>query len=59
MNEYERSECYELLRKIIDLDSRLRDSKEDMNQLIYYLRNLKEKQYTKYYQELNSDEEEE
>ena len=59
MNEYERSECYELLRDIVDLDSRLKDNEEDMNQLIYYLRNLKEKQYIKYYQELNSDGEEE
>lgn len=52
MNEYERSECYELLREIINLDSMLKDNQEDMNQLISYLRTLKEKQQSKYYKEL-------
>jgi hypothetical protein len=52
MNEYERSECYELLREIINLDSMLKDNQEDMNQLISYLGTLKEKQQSKYYKEL-------
>lgn len=56
MNEYERSECYELLEKIIDWDSMLRDNQEDMNQLISYLRILEERQYQKYIQSINNEE---
>lgn len=55
MNEYERSECYELLGKIIDWDSMLRDNQEDMNQLISYLRNLEKRQNRKYLQALNEE----
>lgn len=59
MNEYERSECYELLRKIIDWDSMLRDNQEDMNQLISYLRNLEERQWQKYHQSISEENQDE
>lgn len=55
MNEYERSECYELLGKIIDWDSMLRDNQEEMNSLIFYLRTLEERQSQKYHQILNEE----
>lgn len=55
MNEYERAECYELLKQIIDVDSMLRDNQEEMNQLREFLRNLKEKQLSKYYRVLAAE----
>ena len=55
MNEYERSECYELLREIIDWDSMLKDNQEEMSQLRDFLRNLRDKQQTKYHQVLNQE----
>lgn len=60
MNEYERQECYQLLREIISLDSKLETllSQKEINELVYYLKNLKEKLYVKYYQTLNNKREE-
>jgi len=55
MNEYERSECYELLGKIIDWDSMLRNNQEDIEQLISYLRTLERRQYDKYIQSINNE----
>jgi hypothetical protein len=55
MNEYERSDCYELLRKIVNWDSMLRDNQKDMDELISYLRTLEERQYRKYLQALNEE----
>lgn len=55
MNEYERSECYELLEKIIEWDSMLRDNQEDMSNLISYLRNLEKRQNRKYLQSINEE----
>jgi phosphoenolpyruvate synthase/pyruvate phosphate dikinase len=55
MNEYERSECYELLRKIIEWDSMLKDNQKDMDELISYLRTLEQRQYSKYIQAINEE----
>jgi hypothetical protein len=55
MNEYERAECYELLKQIIDLDSMLRDNQQEMTGLQDLLKALKEKQLSKYYQVLAAE----